>query len=271
MNGAPARLAREIQLTRSIAAEHADLVVWGESSVGVDLATRPDVSRQLVALTRDVGADVLVNVDARRADGSIEKISVLITPDGPDGSYTKTRLVPFGEYIPLRQELGWLSAVSKAAKQNRGRGHGPVLLTAAGRQIGPLICFESTFPDMSRREVQLGAHLIVYQTATTTFQGTWAQPQHAMASALRAAETGRPVVHAALTGVSAAYDATGHRQLWLSSGRRAATVLTLRRTRGRTPFDIAGDWVLACSAGILAVALLRGVGGARPYFRRDPS
>jgi apolipoprotein N-acyltransferase len=271
MSGEAARLAREIQLTRSIAAEHPNLVVWGESSVGVDLATRPDVTRQLVALTRWVGADVLVNVDARRSDGSIEKTSVLITPNGPDGSYTKTRLVPFGEYIPLRQELGWLSAVSKAAKQNRGRGYGPVLLTADGRQVGPLICFESTFPDMSRREVQLGAHLIAYQTATTTFQGTWAQPQQAMASALRAAETGRPVVHAALTGVSTAYDASGHRQLWLTSGQRSATVLTLRLTGGRTPFDIAGDWVLALSAAILAVALLRAVGGARPYFQRDPS
>jgi apolipoprotein N-acyltransferase len=113
--------------------------------------------------------------------------------------------------------------------------------------------------------------LIAYQTATTTFQGTWAQPQQAMASALRAAETGRPVVHAALTGVSTAYDATGHRQLWLTSGQRSATVLTLRLTGGRTPFDIAGDWVLALSAAILAVALLRAVGGARPYFQRDPS
>ena len=270
MNGAAARLAREIQLTRSIASQHPNLVVWGESSVGVDLATRPDVTRQLVALTRAVGADVLVNVDARRSDGSIEKTSVLITPQGPDGSYTKTRLVPFGEYIPLRQELGWLSAVSKAAKQNRGRGHGPVLLTADGTQIGPLICFESTFPDMSRREVQLGAQLIAYQTATTTFQGTWAQPQQAMASALRAAETGRPVVHAALTGVSAAYDATGHRLLWVPSGQRSASVLTLRLTGGRTPFDVAGDWVLACSAAILASALLRRAGAARPCFRPDP-
>lgn len=270
MNGASARLAREIQLTRSMAAQHPNLVVWGESSVGVDLATRPDITGQLVALTHEVGADVLLNVDARRTDGSIEKTSALITPRGSDGSYTKTRLVPFGEYIPLRQELGWLSVVSKAAKQNRGRGSGPVLLSADGRSVGPLICFESTFPDMSRREVQLGAHVIVYQTATTTFQGSWAQPQQAMASAVRAAETGRPVVHVALTGVSAAFDATGHRQLWLPAGQRNATVVTLQLTSGRTPFDVAGDWVLACCAVILALALLRGAGAIRPCFRRDP-
>src|SRR5581483_10920703 len=116
----------------------------------------------------------------------IYKSAVLVTPTGLAGSYDKTRLVPFGEYIPLRHLLGWITAFSKAAKENRHRGHGPVVLHAGGIALGPLICFESTFPDMARREVGLGAQMLVYQTATTTFQGTWAQPQHASVAAVRA-------------------------------------------------------------------------------------
>ena len=72
-----------------------------------------------------------------------------------------------------------------------------------------LICFESAFPDMSRVETDQGAQVIVYQSSTATFQGTWGPDQHASLSALRAAETGRPVVQAALTGDTVAFDARG--------------------------------------------------------------
>ncbi|MGH3331945.1 MAG: apolipoprotein N-acyltransferase, partial [Nocardioidaceae bacterium] len=182
--------------------------------------------------------------------------SVLVTPTGLDGSYEKTRLVPFGEYVPLRPVLGWVTHISDAAKQDRGRGDGPVVLDAGPVTFGPLICFESTFPDLARREVALGARLVVYQTASTTFQGTWAQPQHAALAAVRAAETGRPVVHAALTGITAAYDATGHRQLWIAPGRPRSAVVSLTMTGGRTPYSRIGDWVLVVAAALIAAALV---------------
>lgn len=256
MSGPGARLTREIALTTSVADQHPDLIVWPESSVGYDLSTHPDVNNRLVALTRDTGADLLANVDARRRGGGIYKSSVLVSPNGIAGSYEKTRLVPFGEYIPLRDLLGWLSDISKAAATNRGRGHGPVVMSTPHLRFGPLICFESTFPDMARREVALGAQLIVYQTASSTFQGTWAQPQHAGLAAVRAVETGRPVVHAALTGTTAAFDATGHRLTWMPPSRQGVSVLTLEPTRGRTPYDVAGDWVLIVAAATLAAALI---------------
>jgi apolipoprotein N-acyltransferase len=109
---------------------------------------------------------------------------------------------------------------------------------------------------MARREVGLGAELIVYQTASTTFQGTWAQPQHATVAAVRAVETGRPVVHSALTGTTAAYDAEGGRLVWLDPGQAGSVVVPLTLTTGRTPYVIAGDWVLAVSAGVIMAGLV---------------
>ena len=249
------RLAREEQLTRSLAPDRPNLVVWGESSVGFDLGSRPDVAARLVALAAETRADLLVNVDARRGSAGIYKSSVLITPTGPDGRYDKTRLVPFGEYVPFRSLLGWITHISKAANQNRQRGHGPVVVHVGTLRIGPLICFESTFPDMARREAQLGAQVIVYQAATTTFQDSWAQPQHASLAAVRAVETGRPVLHAALTGMTAAFDASGHRLLWIPAGRTANPVLTIPLVTHRTPFDVAGNWVLAVSVAVLGGAV----------------
>lgn len=256
LGGPGARLAHQIRLSAALADQRPDLVVWGESSVGYDLASHPRVIARLTDLARRTGAPVLVNVDARREGGGIYKTSVLVTADGVAGSYVKTRLVPFGEYVPLRQVLGWVTGLSKAAAVDRGRGNGPVVLRAGGIAVGPLVCFESTFPDMSRREVALGADLLVYQSATSTFQGSWAQPQHAALGAVRAVETGRPVIHSALTGTTAAYDAEGRRLMSIDAGGRGAEVVTLTLTSGRTPYDVAGDWVLVLAAVVIASALI---------------
>jgi apolipoprotein N-acyltransferase len=232
-----------------------DLVVWGESSVGFDLRRRPDLVARLVTLARSHGP-LLVNEDARDAEGRISKSAVLIGTDGVEARYVKNRLVPFGEYIPLRTTLGWLTHISKAAKQDRVPGTGIVMMHAgADVTFGPLICFESTFPDLGRTVVRRGARMIVYESATSTFQGSWAPPQHAALGAVRAAETGRPVVQAALTGVSAAYDPRGRRMAWLDTPRRGAAIVEVSPSRGHTPYDRFGDYV-----PWLAVAVALGAG-----------
>jgi len=121
-----------------------------------------------------------------------------------------------------------------------------------------LICFESAFPDMSRVEAGQGAQLIVYQSATSTFQGTWGPDQHASLGAVRAAETGRPVVQAALTGVTAAYDASGRLLAWM--GQSAHGVLTVRlglpAAPARTVYDRLADYVPWSALGVVVLAAL---------------
>ncbi|MFF8595970.1 apolipoprotein N-acyltransferase [Streptomyces sp. NPDC015220] len=267
------RFDREEQMTRALAGQRVDLVVWGESSVGFDLTDRPDLARRIAALSRATGADVLVNVDARRSDRpGIYKSSVLVGPHGPTGArYDKMRLVPFGEYVPARSLLGWATSVGKAAGEDRGRGTRQVVMDVGhGLRVGPLVCFETAFPDMSRHLARDGAEVLLAQSSTATFQHSWAPAQHASLAALRAAETGRPMVHATLTGVSAVYGPDGRRVgPWLGTDAGAARVYDVPTARGLTPYVRIGDWPVHAALLVLAaLGVTEGVRALRP--RRSP-
>lgn len=137
-----------------------------------------------------------------------------------------------------------------------------MLLRVDGLAVGPLICFESAFPDLARTLVRRGADLLVVQSATTTFQGSWGQSQHAAQAAVRAVETGRPVLHVALSGVSAVFDARGRRIAGMGSRRSGALTASLPLATGRTLYVRFGDWVpvgsaLAVGAFIVGSGTLR--------------
>jgi apolipoprotein N-acyltransferase len=305
------------RLSAGLRRGHADLIVWGESSVAYDLNTDASLLGRLENLSAADRAPILVNQDSIAPDGAKSKVAVLVGSNGIDGRYVKTRLVPFGEYIPFRQQLGWLAKISKAAPQNMIPGAGAHVIrvppagtppgstapgstapgstapggtapgstapggtapggtapggtapggtapggTAPGGRpltIGVLICFESAFPDMSRVDADLGAQAIIYQTSDSTWQAgwEWVLAQHAALGALRAAETGRPVLQAALTGDSAAFDARGRLLAWAGPSYRGVTLvrLPLPPAATRTPYDRLGDYVPWTATGIAALA-----------------
>jgi apolipoprotein N-acyltransferase len=271
-------LTAELSRDGTIGGVRPDLIVWGESSINEDLTLPAShaLLKQIEALSAEDGADILVNQDATPPGKGHEKWGVLVSPTGIKGIYVKTRLVPFGEYIPFRQELGWLTKISKAASSNMVPGTGAHLLYATDREgrplpIGVLICFESAFPDMARVDADKGAQLIVYQSATSTFQGTWGPDQHASLGAVRAAETGRPVVQAALTGDTVAYDARGRLLAWMGQSRHGVVTvrLGLPAASARTIYDRLGDYVPWTAVGIAVAAALvmfansRGLTGRR--------
>lgn len=246
----------QVELTERLPDSAVDLVVWGESSVAESPFKRADFMNVMTRLVEESGAPILINIDARRDEGGVFKSSVLIADDGVAGRYDKMRMVPFGEYIPLRPALGWLSGISDAASEDRRRGNELTTLDAGGLSIGPLVCFESSFPDLTRALARMGADVIVVQSATATFQDSWAPEQHAALAAFRAVESGRPVVHATLSGVSSAYEADGRRILWVPTGARGAYVVSVPLSRFLTPFVSLGEWVPWVSAAVVVAWLV---------------
>lgn len=262
IHDAAERFAAHEALSANLAAADLDLVVWAESSVGFDLDAHPEYAQRLHALVRSLGAPLLVNVDAERAEGEgIAKAAMLIDPAGVSARYDKMRLVPFGEYIPLRPALGWIASVSDAAAEDRRPGNQLVVMDVGEWRVGPLVCFESAFPDMTRQLAGDGADVVLVQTATTTFQGSWAQPQHASLAAVRAVESGRSVVHASVSGVTAAFGPAGERLLWVEDGVVGTWEVTVPVAATDTLFLALGDWLpklamVALTAASLGVGLV---------------
>ncbi|MER7670293.1 apolipoprotein N-acyltransferase [Kitasatospora sp. NPDC096128] len=260
-----ARFDASARATAGLVGQPVDLVVWGESSTTADLDHDPAALDTLRRLAVTTGAEVMAGEDARKADGRISKDAVLVSPAGVVDRYRKIRLVPFGEYIPLRPLLGWIAGVSRAAGENRAPGTAFHVLPATDRSgrplpVGALICFESAFPDMARTAARDGARVLVYQSSTSTFQHTWAPEQHVALAAIRASETGRPAVQASLTGVSAAFDAQGRQLARLGTDSTGALTVRLPLTAPGTLtwYDRIGDVVplgaLLVTAGAGAAA-----------------
>lgn len=135
------------------------------------------------------------------------------------GAYDKQLLVPFGEYIPLRNWLEKLPLPVPLRTLSQSRidfTHGtrsPLLPTPAGEALG-LICYEGIFPWHVARHAQ-GARYLANITNDGWFTGTIALYQHAALARLRAVETGVPLVRVANTGLTLVYDGMGREVLRL--------------------------------------------------------
>lgn len=235
-----------------------DLVVWPESSIDAD----PSRFEPLAQALRDGGQVTQgrllagTNLDGPRPGTFLNTIQVV----GPDGAsvdeYVKRRLVPFGEYIPLRRWLEWFPPLDQVPRDGLASPD-PDVLVVNDIRVAPVICFETMYGWLVRSNVFAGpqpAELIVTVTNNATFGEGGQSRQHIAQSQLRALETGRWVAHAAVTGASAFIDPDG--RVHDATGLFHTT--TVRRqvdlVEGRTPFLVTGDW-LAPVSGMAAIAL----------------
>jgi apolipoprotein N-acyltransferase len=139
--------------------------------------------------------------------------AALLSNRGRDAAlYHKVHLVPFGEYVPLRDSFplfAWI--VGDLVPDDFSFGPGPKVLPMAAQpvKIGPLICFEDTLGDLARRFAGLGAQVFVTMTNDGWFLRSAASWQHFRHAQFRCVETKLPMVRAANTGVTGVIDRYG--------------------------------------------------------------
>jgi apolipoprotein N-acyltransferase len=133
------------------------------------------------------------------------------------GSYDKFHLVPFGEYMPLRNVLP-LEPVAAGAI-DFSAGPGPRTLRLPGLpSVSPLICYEAIFPAAVSERSNRPDWLL--NVTNDGWYGKTAGPhQHLAIARVRAVEEGLPMVRAANTGISAIIDSSGRFTGYLGLGR----------------------------------------------------
>jgi apolipoprotein N-acyltransferase len=200
---------RYLSLSRTLFTEKpVELLVWPETALPF-YPQNNEYMRLLEEMTSEYGIALLTGapwyeiIDRKARKVEFFNSALLLDPAGQfSGKYYKTHLVPFGEYVPLKKLLPFLAPLVEAAGDfSAGKVKEP--LVWEGGRIGVLICFESVFPEISRKWVRSGANMLINLT-NDAWYGMSSAPHHSLAmSVFRAVETRRSLVRSANTGISA--------------------------------------------------------------------
>jgi apolipoprotein N-acyltransferase len=190
-----------------------DLVVWPENAIDGDISqpyaeelrARVEQALEVIGDAPLVAGQIL---DEPGVGGFRNTVTLFDGSIDPVAQYTKRQYVPFGEYIPFRRLLGWYPPLRRVPSDGVP-GKEPGVLPAGPTRVGAVICFEVIFPNLVHEQVLAGADLLVVATNNSSFGRGAASDQHIAFSRLRAVETGRWVLHAALSGKSALVDPQG--------------------------------------------------------------
>jgi apolipoprotein N-acyltransferase len=253
-----------------------EVTVWPESSVDRDPFTdRGAPLAVLVDEAAEASGRLLSGVSLDGPDPASQRlIAALLFEDGfePVDRYVKRRLVPFGEFIPLRPLLEWFPPLEQIPR-DAVPGAGPQAVTIAeGVEAAVIICFETLFGDIVRSNVLAGddpAQVVFSLTNDASFGDSAEPAQHLAQSRLRAVETGRWVVHGALSGASAFVDPDGVPSQVTELFSLTTIRMDVPLVSEPTPFLAIGDvlgWLTRTAVLAFAIAAL--VAGWRRRSRR---
>ncbi|MCL6520296.1 MAG: apolipoprotein N-acyltransferase [Armatimonadetes bacterium] len=241
------------ELTRQVSREGARLIVWPETAVPGNPATDYYLQAFLSTLAADSNTYLLVGAHNEDEDGKCFNCGFLIAPGrGIVGKYAKVHLVPFGEFVPARKYLPFLSYY-RVTPVDLSPGPGFNILTGGPHKLGLAICFESIFPEISRKLVSAGAEVLCVITNDAWFKQTAAAEQHAVKSVFRAIENRRYLIRAASTGVSCIIDPRGRILAKKGIFEPGAIIADVNPIDKKTFYTRMGDWFVYFCFGITIV------------------
>lgn len=189
-----------------------DAVVWPENAADLDPVVNAQAGALVNAAAQSIDAPILVGTvqEVPGQPDSVANVGLVWQPDlGPTDAYIKQHPVPFGEFLPMRPLLSSLITRFDRVPRDFIAGDKPGVLQLGPAVIADVICFEISNDEVVRTSVRDGGRAVVVQTNNATY-ATTAQPEQQFdISRLRARETGRTVLVAATTGVSAVIEPDG--------------------------------------------------------------
>ncbi len=249
-----------LEMAREAARSEPSLIVLPESALPAYWDGSATLRRDLSEVARH--ARVLFNDVVQEDDGRYYNAARLIGPEGPIGlPYRKVHLVPFGEYVPLPRVFFFVRQISSEIGEFSA-APAPTVLGAEGERIGMGVCYEILYPSLARHEVaRLGANLLVTISNDSWYGRAGAQEQHFAGAVLRAVETRRFLLRAAITGISGIVDEKGRIVSELGRDRAGIVSGEARFLESSTVWSAWGYWLPrvadVAAAGVLLFGLAR--------------
>lgn len=252
----PERLPLSLDAYLRLARAHpAQLVVLPETALPLMLDQLP--RDYLAELRRPAGGGLLLGIAAQDAQGRYTNSAVGFAADGVQ-AYSKRHLVPFGEFTP--PAFAWTLALLKIPMSNftPGAARQPPL-ALAGQLLAVNICYEDVFGEEIIRALP-EATLLVNLSNTAWFGDSLAQPQHLQIAQMRALETGRAMLRATNTGMTAIVGPDGRVERVLPPFSEGALVGEVSGRSGATPYV---RWGNAAALLLVAAGLIVPLTGLR--------
>ena len=235
----------------------ADLVVWAETITPDFNLERQWFMTDLKRITQTYQTHILFGTPYRQND-HIYNSAALISKDGSlNPPYNKMKLMPFGEYWPLKSlflKFG-LKNIIPGAEFSKGKNEGP--LSIHQFKIGPSICLESTYPGASRQFGQQGATVLCTLANNAWFLNSSAAEKHLQMTRLRAIEMNQYMIQSASTGISSIISNNGKDIQKMPLNTRGVIRATLPMNLKQSLYAKVGDLIIYVAFGILSIGYIR--------------
>ncbi|MEW5838461.1 MAG: apolipoprotein N-acyltransferase [Pseudomonadota bacterium] len=240
------------RLTESV--PDARLIVWPETAVPDTVSAASPFLIEMQELMRARGQDLVLGIFDQDRLGNYYNAMLALPVEG--GYYHKRHLVPFGEYLPLRELILPFKSLIQVPMSDltSGKNDQP-LLNLAGQPVGASICYEATLARKINTALPAAAFLI-NASNDAWFGDSLAPHQHLQIAAMRSLESGRWMVRATNTGISALIDPQGRITARTPQFEQAVLQGEITPMQGATPFVRFGAWPvwLFSVLGVLALA-----------------
>ncbi|NUU21672.1 MAG: apolipoprotein N-acyltransferase [Streptomycetaceae bacterium] len=245
-----------------------ELVMWPENATDDDPRTDPYLGAQIQQAVEDLGVPILVGAILEGGpDGRPYNAGLIWRPStdpnpGPGEWYAKRHLVPFGEYIPMRDVLGGLGDLQLIPRDFEPGKDDPVLFRTGPIVLADTICYEVGYDGNVRSTVTPGANLMVIQTNNATYERgiSFGQSEQQLDMArIRAVEHNRATVVVSTVGISAVVAPDGSIMSRTGLWEPGVLVETVPLRDGTTLADRVGYWPELAICLIAGYAVLSGV------------
>ena len=247
-----------IAMTRDAVRRGAEYVIWPESATPFMFEEDPGGQAAVRALARELHVPILFGSDQEEhgATPRLYNAAFLVAPDGTTAAvYRKIHLVPWGEFIPLKRWLYFVSPIVDTFT-DFSPGTSMVLLPIGSHLTSTAICYEVVYPSLVRQSVLAGSELLTTITNDAWYGQSSAPYQHFALASMRAIEEGRYLARAANTGISGVVDPYGRVVEQSAIFEQTALVEEVRFLTARTIYSRVGDSIAYAAMAIIAAGLI---------------